>query len=78
VQYLVTMCFFKRTIRIDSGAVNILRAIGAKVGACGGGQTPPIARTVFVCIKKQNVRLTPAAANALVKARKAKRGFCKL
>jgi hypothetical protein len=78
VQYLVTMCYFKRTIRVDSKAVGTLRAIGAKLRACGGSQTPPIAKTVMVCIKGHNVRLLPAARKALVKAHKAKAGFCKV
>ena len=77
VQYFVPMCFAGRTIQVDSDAVNTFRAVGAKVGACGGAATPPVAATVTVCVKGQNVRVTPATATALVKAGKAKRGFCK-
>jgi hypothetical protein len=76
VQYLVTMCFYKHTIRVDSRAAPILRALGAKNGACGGEKTPPAGQAVFVCIKGQNVRVAPAAATALVRAKKATRGFC--
>jgi hypothetical protein len=50
--------------------------LGAKLGACGGEKTPPGSRTVVVCINGQNVRVTPASARALIKAHKAKRGFC--
>ena len=77
VQYLVTMCFQKHTIRVSSSAVRVLRALGAKLGACAGQPTPPLAKTVVVCIKGQNVRVRPATATALVRARKAKRGYCK-
>ena len=76
-QYLVTMCFLRHTIRVDSRAVFILRLLGARLGACGGGRTPPLAETVVVCIKNQNVRVAPANAKALIKAKKAKAGFCK-
>lgn len=77
VQYLVTMCFLRHTIQVDSRAVRILQALGAKIGACGGGKTPPLAQTVVICVKGQNVRVLPATATALVRAKKATRGFCK-
>jgi len=77
VQYLVTMCFLRHTIQVDSRAVRILQALGAKVGACGGGRTPPVAQTVVICVKGQNVRVLPATATALVNQKKATRGFCK-
>jgi len=77
VQYLVTMCFLRHTIQVDSRAVRILQALGATVGACGGGKTPPVAQTVVICVKGQNVRVLPATATALVRAKKATRGFCK-
>ncbi len=77
VQYLVTMCWFHHTIRVDSHAVRILEFLGAKLGACGGQQTPPVSKTVFICVKNHNVFVLPATARALVKAGKAKHGFCK-
>ena len=77
VQYLVTMCFLRHTIQVDSRAVRILQALGAKLGACGGGRTPPVSQTVVICVKGQNVRVLPATATALVNQKKATRGFCK-
>jgi hypothetical protein len=78
VQYYVSLCFSKRTIQVDSHAVGVLTGLGATVGACGGAQTPPLTNTVMACIKGHNVRVTPATRKALVKAKKAKAGFCKV
>jgi hypothetical protein len=77
VQYLVTMCFHGHTIRVDSHAVRILERLGATIGACGGERTPPVAKTVVICIKGQNVRVTRATAKALIKSHQATRGSCK-
>jgi hypothetical protein len=76
-QYFVTLCFAKHTIQVDSHAVSVLVGLGASRGACGGAQTPPVANTVVVCIKGQNVRVTPANKKALIKAKKATGGYCK-
>jgi hypothetical protein len=78
VQYYVSMCYKKHTIQVDSHATGTLSGLGATQGACGGAQTPPLTNTVFVCIKGHNVRVTPATRNALVKAKTAKAGFCKV
>jgi hypothetical protein len=76
-QYLVAMCFLHHTIYVDSRAARILEALGAKLGPCSGGHRTPPATTKVVCIKGQNIRVTAANAAALVKAGKAKAGFCK-
>ena len=76
-QYLVAMCFLRHTIYVDSRAVRILEALGAKLGPCTGGRRTPPAATKVVCIKGHNVRVTAKDALALVKAKKAKAGFCK-
>jgi hypothetical protein len=76
-QYLVAMCFHRHTIYIDSHAARVLRLLGAKDGPCVGGRRTPPATTTVVCVKKHNVRVTLGASAALVKAKTAKRGFCK-
>jgi hypothetical protein len=78
VQYYVSLCFKKKTVQVDSHAVGVLTGLGATEGACGGAQTPPLSNTVFVCIKSHNVRVTPTTRKALVKAKQAKAGFCKV
>ena len=76
-QYLVAMCFLRHTIYVDSRAVRILLALGAKLGPCKGGRRTPPAATTVVCIKGNNIRVTVANATALIRAKKATRGFCK-
>jgi len=76
-QYLVAMCFLRHTIYVDSRAARILERLGAKLGPCKGGRRTPPETTKVVCIKGQNIRLTASNAKALVKAKKAKPGFCK-
>ena len=76
-QYLVAMCFFRHTIYVDSRAARILRLLGAKDGPCKGGRRTPPTSTTVVCVKGHNVRVTTENGAALIKARKAKRGFCK-
>lgn len=76
-QYLVAMCFLRHTIYVDSRAVRILERLGAKLGPCKGHRRTPPARTKVICIKGHNIRVTVTDANALIKARKANRGFCK-
>ncbi len=71
------MCFLRHTIYVDSRAARILKALGAKVGPCTGGRRTPPAATKVVCIKGHNIRVTAASKKALVKAGKAKAGFCK-
>jgi hypothetical protein len=77
-QYRVALCFFRHTIYVDSRAARILERLGAKLGPCKGHRRTPPARTKVVCIKKQVIRVTAKDAKALVKARKATRGFCKI
>ena len=76
-QYRVAMCFLRHTIYVDSRAARILRLFGAKDGPCKGGRRTPPARTQVVCIRGQNIRVTAKDAAALIKARKAKAGFCR-
>ena len=76
-QYLVAMCFLRHTIYVDSRAARILRALGATDGPCKGGRRTPPAATTVVCVKGNNVRVTVANAAALIKAKKATKGFCK-
>ena len=78
-QYFVAMCFFHHTIYVDSRVARLLERLGAKLGPCakGGRHTPP-AVTKVVCINKHNVRVTATDAKALIKAKKATRGFCKV
>jgi hypothetical protein len=76
-QYLVAMCFFRHTIYVDSRAARILRALGATLGPCTGGRRTPPTVTKVICIKGHNVRVNAVNARALVKAKKAKAGFCK-
>jgi hypothetical protein len=76
-QYLVAMCFLRHTIYVDSHAVRILERLGATVGPCKGGRRTPPAATTIVCVKGTNVRVTLADAAKLIKANKAKKGFCK-
>ena len=76
-QYIVAMCFLRHTIYVDSRAAKILRALGAKDGPCKGGRRTPPATTKVVCIKGNNVRVTAENAAALIKAKKATKGFCK-
>jgi hypothetical protein len=76
-QYLVAMCFFRHTIYVDSRAARILLALGAKLGPCTGGRRTPPTVTKVVCIQGHNVRVNAVNARALVKAGKAKAGFCK-
>jgi hypothetical protein len=78
VQYRVAMCFFHHTIYVDSAAARILRLLGAKDGPCTGGRRTPPETTRIVCIKHQNIRVTAKDKAALVKARKATAGFCKV
>jgi hypothetical protein len=83
-QYLVAMCFLRHTIYVDSRAARLLERLGATLGPCKGGKrTPPSRRTPpatmrFVCIQGQNIRVTAKDKAALVKAKKAKPGFCKV
>jgi hypothetical protein len=76
-QYRVAMCFLRHTIYVDSHAVRILERLGAKLGPCKGGRRTPPETTKVVCIKGHNIRVTAKDAKALIKARKANRGFCK-
>ena len=76
VQYLVTMCFHGHTIRVPSQAVNILRALGAKLGACGGGKTPPASQLVTMCYKGVTIQVKKTEVAGLVKLG-AKKGACK-
>ena len=76
-QYLVAMCFLRHTIYVDSHAVRILERLGAKLGPCKGHRRRPPARTKVICIKGHNIRVTVTDGNALIKARKANRGFCR-
>jgi len=76
-QYLVAMCFLRHTIYVDSHAVRILLALGAKLGPCKGGRRTPPAATTVVCVRNTNVRVTLVNARALIKSGKAKKGFCK-
>ena len=76
-QYLVAMCFLRHTIYVDSRAVRILLRFGATLGPCKGGHRTPPAATTVVCIKGTNVRVTVADAAKLIRANKAKKGFCK-
>ena len=76
-QYLVAMCFLRHTIYVDSHAVRILLALGAKLGPCKGGRRTPPAATTVVCVKGTNVRVTLVNARALIKSGRAKKGFCK-
>ena len=77
-QYFVAMCFLRHTIYVDSRVARLLERFGAKLGPCKGGRRTPPTVTKVVCIKKQNVRLTAKDADALIKAKKATRGFCKV
>jgi hypothetical protein len=76
-QYLVAMCFFHHTIYVDSHAARILRLLGATDGPCKGGRRTPPTSTTVVCVKGHNIRVTTANGQALIKSKKAKRGFCK-
>jgi hypothetical protein len=76
-QYLVALCFFRHTIYVDSRAARILERLGAKLGPCRGGRRTPPTRTKVICIKGHNIRVTAPNADALIRARKANRGFCK-
>ncbi len=76
-QYLVAMCFLRHTIYVDSRAAKVLRALGATLGPCKGGRRTPPTTTKVVCIKGHNVRVNTVNAAALVRAKKAKAGFCK-
>ena len=76
-QYLVAMCFLHHTIYVDSHAARILERLGAKLGPCKGGRRTPPAATTVVCVRGTNVRVTVANAAALIRAKKATKGFCK-
>lgn len=76
-QYLVAMCFFHHTIYVDSRVARLLERFGATLGPCKGHRRTPPARTKVICIKGHNIRVTVTDGNALIKARKANRGFCK-
>lgn len=76
-QYLVALCFHRHTIYVDSHAVRILERLGATLGPCKGHRRTPPARTKVICIKGHNIRVTVTDGNALIKARKANRGFCR-
>ena len=76
-QYFVAMCFLRHTIYVDSRIARLLERLGAKLGPCKGGRRTPPAATKVICIKGHNIRVTAPNASALVKARKAQRGFCK-
>jgi hypothetical protein len=76
-QYLVAMCFHNHTIYVDSHAAPVLQRLGATLGPCRGGRRTPPAATTVICVKGTNVRVTVANAAALIKAKKATKGFCK-
>ena len=76
-QYLVSMCFHRHTIYVDSHAARVLRRLGATDGPCKGGRRIPPAATTVVCVRGTNVRVSLANAATLVRQRNAKKGFCK-